>query len=171
MLTHNGTGPAELVPLIRDKALPYLIGRGLDLGCGHEKVKPEAIGIDNQSQYPGAADIAIEVRDVPKFFLPNRWDYIFASHILEHIPHWEQALKEWHGLLKVGGVLFLYLPNTEANNAWSCNSTEACRTHHVVDLSPGLVRQRMEDYRFEIVDWEPDWDQYGCFHIVGRKRD
>jgi trans-aconitate methyltransferase len=38
-------------------------------------------------------------------------DYIFSSHCLEHLQNWVGVLDYWLSKLKLGGVLFLYLPD------------------------------------------------------------
>lgn len=38
-------------------------------------------------------------------------DYIFSSHCLEHLNDWVKVLDYWTSKIKIGGVLFLYLPD------------------------------------------------------------
>lgn len=170
ILENNGTGPDRLVPFIRDKALPWLAGEGLDIGCGPEKVLHSAIGVDDQSQYRGAADLVMDVHNLPDHFAGKRFDYIFSSHLLEHLADWRDVLGSWKPLLKEGGVLFLYLPNVYANPHWSCQHPEAAkRTHHVVDLVPQVVVQVLKDLGMEIVEYNQLWDEYACYHVIARR--
>ena len=48
-------------------------------------------------------------------------DYIFSSHCLEHLPDWVGALDYWNSKLKIGGILFLYLPHKSQKywNPWN----------------------------------------------------
>jgi SAM-dependent methyltransferase len=50
---------------------------------------------------------------VPMPFPDNHFEWVFASHILEHIPWYETeiALKEWVRVLKPGGTLEVRVPN------------------------------------------------------------
>ena len=97
--------------------VPYIRGKGIDIGCGPNKVLPHAIGIDSCKDVElfgldfkpdlvceDAADLAIPDGDL---------DFVFSSHLLEHIPYWEGALREWWRVLKVGGYLVLYLPHRD----------------------------------------------------------
>jgi len=38
-------------------------------------------------------------------------DYIVSSHCLEHLENWVDVLDYWYSKLKIGGILFLYLPD------------------------------------------------------------
>lgn len=96
--------------------IQYCRGCGLDLGCGgnepdahyhrEDKITPLAIGVDlAQTNLTGnAADLY--------WFRNGVFDYVFSSHLLEHLERPKAALKEWLRVLKPGGFLVLYLPLT-----------------------------------------------------------
>src|SRR3990167_2551183 len=44
-------------------------------------------------------------------FADGQCDFIFSSHLLEHVEDHKAALRDWWRLLKVGGHLCLYLPH------------------------------------------------------------
>ena len=44
-------------------------------------------------------------------FADESMDFVFSSHLLEHIENTQAALTEWWRVLKVGGYLVLYLPH------------------------------------------------------------
>ena len=77
-------------------------GVGYDVGCSKiEWSLPGSIPIDLEFDDPWHAT------NLP----PQKVDYIFSSHCLEHIPDWVNVLIYWKGCLKPGGVIFLYLPH------------------------------------------------------------
>lgn len=78
-------------------------GIGIDIGCNRQDWKlPGATGIDP----------LINGCEWDAYNLPDmKYDYVFSSHCLEHLPDFVKALDYWHSRLKVGGVLFLYLPD------------------------------------------------------------
>lgn len=77
-------------------------GYGYDIGC-----------MKSEWAFPGSHPIDVSFNDgyhalnLPK----GDVDYIFSSHCLEHIDNWVQVMDYWYGILKVGGILFLYLPD------------------------------------------------------------
>lgn len=75
-------------------------GVGYDIGCNRLDWKFDtAIPID--------LTLGTDALNLPN----NQVDYIFSSHCLEHLPNWVEALDHWSSRLKIGGVLFLYLPH------------------------------------------------------------
>lgn len=97
--------------------VPYTRGVGLDLGCGPKKAFPHFIGMDSGKDtelfgiqmkpdvvVPDCANIQDSVED-------ESCDFIFSSHLLEHIEDYKAALKSWWKALKAGGHLVLYLPH------------------------------------------------------------
>lgn len=114
----RATDPAgHEVAKIRYATVPYTRGRGLDLGCGPEKVFPHARGIDSNKDEAmfgiraTAADFIVPTCEELLDFASGSQDYIFSSHLLEHIQDHEKALREWWRVLRPGGYLILYLPS------------------------------------------------------------
>ena len=50
------------------------------------------------------------VMDAQRITLPEKFDIIVASDCLEHLEDDTQALKNWYGLLKTGGMLYVFVP-------------------------------------------------------------
>jgi predicted SAM-dependent methyltransferase len=87
----------------------YLQGNGVDLGAGHVKVKPEALGIDFGSNgHSWVGDVTQLI-----WFKDNVLDYVFSSHCLEHVIDDVCTLQEWLRVLKPGGWLVLYVPDDD----------------------------------------------------------
>ena len=102
----------EVYPLFQSQgfaakfAFPFAkeicIGKGYDIGCNRKEwAFPGAIMIDPtiNSEYNATT---LPEKDV---------DYIFSSHCLEHLDKWVDVLDYWYDNLRIGGVLFLYLPD------------------------------------------------------------
>ena len=77
-------------------------GEGYDIGC-----------MKKEWSFPGSIPIDLSFNDgFHALNLPKQnVDYIFSSHCLEHISNWVTVMDYWYDTLKVGGVLFLYLPD------------------------------------------------------------
>ena len=65
-------------------------------------IVPQAIGVE--LDYPG-----YDGRTLP--FPDASQDAVFASHCLEHIPDFRNALRDWHRVLKVGGFIVVMVPH------------------------------------------------------------
>lgn len=99
--------------------VPYLQGKGLDIGCGLAKIWPSAIGIDSMKDYGGPTggniipSVSIVSEGEQLDFKDKSLDYVFSSHFLEHVVDYKAALKEWWRVIRPGGHLVLYLPHKE----------------------------------------------------------
>ena len=99
--------------------VPFTRGVGIDLGCGPEKLFPIAnvIGVDNgvDTDLFGIAmnpDVRIvDASDLP--FETESLDFVFSSHMLEHVVDPVAVLREAWRCLKDDGFLVLYLPHAD----------------------------------------------------------
>ncbi len=94
----------------------YTRGRGLDLGCGPSKAFPHFIGVDSCKDTalfgtPMRPDVIVPDCSDLSMFADGSMDFVFSSHLLEHIEDYKAALAEWWRVIKVGGHLCLYLPH------------------------------------------------------------
>lgn len=89
----------------------YLLGSGIDIGVGRvehagdgeDKVTPECRGWDKDD---GDATFMAGVQNAT-------YDWVHASHVLEHISNPWKALRNWFRILKPGGCLALLLPHRD----------------------------------------------------------
>ena len=104
----------------RWRSVPHTGGKGLDLGCGAQRLYDTefVIGVDDGSdQAMGAAcvpNINIDARKLT-LFANDQFDFVFSSFLLQYFPL-EMAphvLREWMRVVKVGGNVVLYLPDAE----------------------------------------------------------
>lgn len=76
--------------------------RGYNAGREVVPIVEHAIGIDQG--YPNYDGLHLP--------FPNEsQDAIYSSHVLEHIPYWEQVLQEWFRVLKIGGYMIIVVPH------------------------------------------------------------
>jgi SAM-dependent methyltransferase len=86
-----------------DGVRALLRGEGLDVGCGDDPVLPH---VDRFDKADGDANrLSAHVR--------KRYDFIFASHVLEHLHDPLAALRDWLTLLKPGGHLIVLVPDED----------------------------------------------------------
>lgn len=70
--------------------------------------------VDFEPELYRHVDSKVQFADATKLqFSSNSFDYILASHILEHIPDDVQAMEEMYRILKPGGIAILQSPFSE----------------------------------------------------------
>lgn len=93
--------------------VPYTRGVGLELGCGPWKAFPHFIGLDAQ-MYGGPLGPQLQM-DCSNLacFSDEAFDFVYSSHLLEHLEDTAAVLREWWRVIEVGGHLVLYLPHKD----------------------------------------------------------
>ncbi len=81
----------------------YCRGYGLDIGYGGDPVIEGVTGWDFED---GDAQDLRGLAD-------ESFDFVYSSHLLEHLPDHERALRNWWRVLKSGGYLILLLPHRD----------------------------------------------------------
>ncbi len=81
----------------------YCTGKGLDVGYGGDPLVENVTGWDFEH---GDAQLLLGVND-------SEYNFVYSSHLLEHLPNVEKAIKNWWRVLKVDGYLILYLPHRD----------------------------------------------------------
>lgn len=109
-----------------DRFLPLKNGQGkkvLEVGCGigafakilHERgFKVQATDISKfiiNKASENLSNIDFQVLDIEKKTkVKNRYDYIFAFEVFEHLKHPQTAIENCHKMLKKGGILVFSTP-------------------------------------------------------------
>lgn len=142
---------------IAEKALTYCKGRGIDVGADKWPL-PGAIPILDE-EHINAYDLSA--------FAYNSLDYVFSSHCLEHLDRWEEALALWIRKLKIGGILFLYLPH-ESMELWNPMGPWVGNAHKWTPKHEILLRF-LSEHGIDIIEYNSSRDKYWSFHIVGKR--
>lgn len=104
----------------RWRAVPWTAGKGLDLGCGAEKLFETQFvtGIDNGHDQENfglnvTANVFGDARELP--FSAGTQDYVFSSFLLQYFHYTDvpAILRDWMRVLKVGACMVLYLPDED----------------------------------------------------------
>ena len=126
-------------------------GKGMDIGGFFEWTFPgaKAINILNDDEWDA-------------YHLPEeKYDYIFSSHTLEHLPDYVGALEYWKEHLKKGGVLFLYLPHPDMEYWQPQNNRK-----HLHLFYPEDMHRLLEDSGFTYI-LHSERDLYWSFAVIG----
>jgi SAM-dependent methyltransferase len=96
---------SKTLDLLTEEEQLLLSGRGLDIGCGDDPVRPDVERFDVEQ---GDANRILEfVRDVESY------DYVFSSHCLEHMHDPRRAIRDWWTLVKPGGAMIVVVPDED----------------------------------------------------------
>jgi SAM-dependent methyltransferase len=131
-------------------------GNGYDVGCNRE-----------EWSFPGSIPIdPIINKEYDCLNLPQeKVDYIFSSHMLEHVNDWVRVLDHWFDRLNPGGVIFLYLPDYSQEYWRPWNNTK-----HKNILSPYMIRDYFEN-KGMINIFHSGIDLYNSFAIFAEKNE
>ncbi len=83
--------------------LALLRGKGLDVGCGDDPVLPHVTRFDKADG--DANRLSAHVHE--------QYNFVFASHVLEHLRDPLEALRDWLRVLKPGGHLIVLVPDED----------------------------------------------------------
>ena len=78
-------------------------GRGIDIGCGPDPVKPDARRFDLED---GDANVISQ-------YVKEAFDFVYSSHCLEHMHDPRTTILDWWKLVKPGGYLFVVVPDED----------------------------------------------------------
>ena len=88
------------------------MGIGIDIGAGGNKLAhPQHQILAYDIRLDSGPDVCGDATILP--FKSGAFDIIHSSHVLEHFPRrlWKAVFAEWCRVLKVGGEMWLNLPN------------------------------------------------------------
>lgn len=169
----------------------------LNLGCGEIRWP----GYTNCDLYPtqkaGEPDMRLDLAAPPYPFDAGSVDEISCHHVLEHLPFatTEPVLREWHRILKDGGLVDIGVPDTElcmemygkaraggneALRTWALKTVYGCQQHPDGSYHPGqehkapFIRRELEALLkrigFQIVEsfWYDAYDQPAVW-VLARK--
>lgn len=143
----------------------------LNVGCG-TSIYPVP-NVINTDLYPvSGVDLALDLSKPPFPFKDNEFDLILANHVLEHVPNWWECFKELARIVKVGGIIEVWLPGDGGSsqlgfrdhintinhcsfvgirgtwrnkaNAWELQ--ELTKSGHIKDLKIQKCHSRVVDY-------------------------
>ena len=83
----------------------YCKGRGLDIGAGNDPLFKD---IETWDKMSGHGD-ATHMLGVPD----ETYDFVYCSHILEHLDDPWAGIRSWFRILKVGGFLIVAVPHRD----------------------------------------------------------
>lgn len=160
---------------VRWDVVPYIRGKGIDIGCGPTKVLPHAIGIDSLKDVElfgvqMKPDLVCE--DACKLAIPDAdLDYVFSSHLLEHIEDTQAALREWWRVLKVGGYLVLYLPHADLYPRIGQPGSNPDHKHDFTNADIDHVMGEFASYSLVVNEVRSEGTEYSFLQVYRKEPD
>ena len=138
-------------------AIPYAKhvceGKGVDVGCNKL-----------EWSFPGSLPVDPAINEYDALNFPyDDLDYIFSSHCLEHLYDWVDVLDYWTSKLKIGGVLFLYLPDYSQEYWRPWNNRK-----HLNIFSPTILKDYLEDKKYNNI-FTSQVDLNNAFMVMAEK--
>lgn len=167
--TSNGNESAK----IRWELVKYTRGKGVDLGCGPYKAFPHFIGVDNGDHesfgWRIKPDLRVETCEKLEIIASQSLDFVFSSHLLEHIQDYKATLKEWFRVLKPHGYLCLYLPH---KSFYPNIGEPGANPTHLHDFLPSDIISAMREVAkgWDLVEKQDrnEGDEYSMFLVFRR---
>ena len=161
---------------VRWDIVEFTRGKGLDLGCGPSKAFPHFTGVDNLKdvQLFGAEmhpDVVVETCERLDDCESESQDFVFSSHLLEHIDDYAAALKEWWRVIKPGGYLVLYLPHKDL---YPNKGEEGSNPDHKHDFMPTDIKAAMRDlggWSLLVNEVRAAGDEYSFLQVFQKRAD
>jgi predicted SAM-dependent methyltransferase len=92
-----------------EKLIPWLSGKGADIGCGLRTVFKDSIRVDADPNV--RPEICCDGDKLP--FKDGELDYITSVHTFEHFKNQIGLLREWLRVLKRGGIIAIVHPDVD----------------------------------------------------------
>lgn len=136
-------------------------GFGCDIGCN----RPEWAYVDKNGtpalMIDPEIDLVYDAMNLP----PGRFDYCISSHMLEHyVGRFQDVIEYWLTKIRLGGVIFLYLPNCEYQKYWAWGNKK-----HIHYLTPKIMKEYCETLSVTKYFVTEGYDLNGSFYCVIEK--
>ena len=83
----------------------------------------------------------------------RRYDVLVASHVLEHVPDVLATLRHWLRVVRVGGVVLLFLPDPCSADAMDRVRLAAPATHHLDEWATTAPQEHAVEQALSFVRW------------------
>jgi SAM-dependent methyltransferase len=118
----------------RESLSKFCQGDGIDIGYGGDPIVPHAICMDQVQPYAKYLDNVQHLHGDAhhlRWFKNETLDFVYSSHVLEDFKDTQRVLDEWLRVLKVGGVLVLFLPDEQTYRAYCRSQGKPPNAHHI----------------------------------------
>jgi SAM-dependent methyltransferase len=134
---------------------------------------PRAVGIEPDSSiveaYRNLPGLTLHVERLERLTLPaQHFDFVYCSHTLEHADSAAAMLRQIHGCLKVGGYLFLEVPNLDVLQDRD-TVEEFFIDKHRFHFNRSLLGAFLQHLGFRIVHGAQDTDLFNITFVLTKE--
>lgn len=167
--TNDGMWNAEVSCL-----LPWLDGRGADIGCGRRSLRPGIIRVDiDKKKNP---DVCASGEKMP--FKTGELDFVYGIHAFEHLKNPAAGLAEFLRVVKPGGIVAIVHPDidwTKKQNPLVDNpglQSDPYNKHWVEHSQASFLAWlgKVNKCRFAILDSGPAMGHWSFFVILMKRK-
>jgi SAM-dependent methyltransferase len=119
-------------------------------------LSPESLALGRRlavSASPLAGSVSFVEGDLYELpFQEGRFDVVLSDSVIEHLRDPAAALKEFHRVLRPGGVVVLSVPNRWRPDGWDLYRRLAATPYRQTSFSPPGLRALLRDAGFEPVE-------------------
>jgi SAM-dependent methyltransferase len=150
----------------------YIVGKGIDMGCGScPLLRADCLHVDISPQ--PVKDNFIQT-DAFNFLQDDEVDYIFSSHMVEDLGSKElviECINRWSLMLKPGGHLILLLPDMQGGR-YPKVGDEGGNPSHRVDVGVEFINGIIPNLKMlEMIQIDTIPHDQGCtFDVVFRRK-
>jgi len=157
----------------RQKLLPWLFGKGVDVGCGARKIRDDVLGVDIDRKVK--PDVVASGDSLP--FPDGEFDFVCGIHSFEHFADADLVLCEWLRVLRPGGFIGIVHPDITftkrqkgpaENKVLRDNRYYKHYHEHSLESFLSFLKKRLS-LGFDIVDFGPACPNWS-FYVILKKR-
>ena len=131
----------------------YFVGNGLEIGGGTDPLVSDKATI-TQHTLPNGSSYILPFKDA-------QFDFVYASHVLEHFREPAIVLREWLRVVKHGGFVFFAVPDfiLYEKGVFPSQFNAAHKSFFAVEYLQELLSERFSGCRVELLYLEDqDYD-------------
>lgn len=131
----------------------YLVGTGIDIGCGNDPLKIKTGKVKEWDKPQGDCSYLKGEQD-------NAYDFVYSSHCIEHVVCVATTLTHWIRVLKPGGCLYITVPDYMFYE--KCRWPSVFNTDHKHSFSLDIGREHVK----RVNHWNIDKDLKPLLHSL-----
>jgi len=153
-----------------EKLMPYLNGKGIDIGSGDRCILTESCRVDidkNREPHFCCSGDELPCED-------EEFDFLTSIHSLEHFEDPEKTLREWRRIVKKGGIVAIVHPDvdyTKKQLPEDANPDKNPHNKHFYERNhEGFIKwfESLENVGLKIIDTGPACREWSFYVILKR---